>query len=63
MSKSPAGVVLVAGLCSALLVGYVSQAEFLNNNQSNATQAAMSRAQFELNCHQVTPTIISREVV
>ena len=43
--------------------GCVSQAEFLNNNQYNATQTAVSRAQFEMNCQQVTPVIISREVV
>ena len=55
-------------ICSALIVmlfaaGCASQAEFLNNNQSNAMQTAVSRAQFEMNCQQVTPVIISREVV
>ena len=54
--------------CLALTVllfaaGCASQAEFLNNNQSNATQTAVARAQFEMNCQQVTPVIISREVV
>jgi hypothetical protein len=39
--------------------GCVSQADFLNNNQDNATQTAVSRAQFEMNCRQVTPVIIS----
>jgi hypothetical protein len=43
--------------------GCASQAEFLKNNQYNATQTAVSRAQFEMNCQQVTPVIISREVV
>jgi hypothetical protein len=43
--------------------GCVSQAEFLNNYQPNATQVAVARAQFEMNCQQVTPVIISREVV
>jgi hypothetical protein len=54
--------------CLALIVmlfaaGCASQAEFLNNNQGIATQTAVSRAQFEMNCQQVTPVIISREVV
>jgi hypothetical protein len=54
--------------CLALLavlfsVGCASQAEFLNTNQPSATQTAVARAQFEMNCQQVTPTIISREVV
>jgi hypothetical protein len=54
--------------CLALIVmlfaaGCASQAEFLNNNQGMATQTAVSRAQFEMNRQQVTPVIISREVV
>jgi hypothetical protein len=60
MAKSFTRVALIAVLFSA---GCVSQAEFLNHNQSSATQTAVSRAQFEMNCQQVTPTIISREVV
>ena len=48
--------------CLALTVllfaaGCASQAEFLNNNQSNATQTAVARAQFEMNCQQVTPSL------
>jgi len=35
--------------------GCASQVEFLNNNQYNATQTAVSRAQFEMNCQQVIP--------
>jgi hypothetical protein len=60
MAKSFTRVALIAVLFSA---GCVSQAEFLNNNQFSATQTAVSRAQFEMNCQQVTPTIISREAV
>jgi hypothetical protein len=60
MARSFTRFALIAVLFSA---GCVSQAEFLNNNQSSATQTAVSRAQFEMNCQQVTPTIISREVV
>ena len=54
----------VLGLAAILFAaGCASQAEFLNNHQSSATQAAVARAQFEMNCQQVTPVIISREVV
>jgi hypothetical protein len=60
MARSFTRVALIAVLFSA---GCASQAEFLNNNQFNATHTAVSRAQFEMNCQQVTPTIISREVV
>lgn len=60
MSKFFTRFALIAVLFS---VGCVSQAEFLNNNQYNATQTAVARAQFEMNCQQVTPVIISREVV
>jgi hypothetical protein len=49
-------VMLFAGGCA-------NQAEFLNNNQDNAMQIALSRAQFEMNCRQVIPVIISGEVV
>jgi len=45
------------------LAGCVSQAQFLDSKQGMALQTAVSRAQFELNCQDVTPTIISREVV
>jgi hypothetical protein len=60
MSKSFTRLALIAVLFSA---GCASQAEFLNTNQPSATQTAVARAQFEMNCQQVTPTIISREVV
>ena len=60
MAKSFTVLALMAVLFAA---GCASQAEFLNNNQTSATQTAVSRAQFEMNCQQVTPTIISREVV
>jgi outer membrane lipoprotein SlyB len=60
MVKTFTVLALMAVLSAA---GCASQAEFLNNNQFSATQTAVSRAQFEMNCQQVTPTIISREVV
>jgi hypothetical protein len=53
-----------SALMAALaLAGCASQSQFLNSKQGMAVQTAMSRAQFELNCQAVTPTVISREVV
>jgi hypothetical protein len=43
--------------------GCASQAQFLDNKQAMAMQTAVSRGQFEMNCPQVTPTLISREVI
>jgi hypothetical protein len=60
MPKFFTRVALIAVLFSA---GCATQTEFLNSNQPSATQTAVARAQFELNCQQVTPVIISREVV
>ena len=48
---------------SVFMAGCVSQTQFLDNKQSMATQTALSRAQFEMNCQDVTPAIISREVI
>ena len=45
------------------LAGCVSQAQFLDSKQYMAQQTALSRAQFEMNCQEVTPVIISREVI
>ena len=51
-------------LCAALVTtGCVSQSQFLDSKQGMALETAVSRGQFELNCQQATPTIISREVV
>jgi hypothetical protein len=45
------------------LAGCTTQEQFLNNMQGMAIQTAMSRGQFETNCQNLTPTVISREVV
>ena len=42
---------------------FVSQTQLLDNNQSLAFQTALRRGEFELNCSQATPVLISREVV
>ena len=52
--------VLMAALA---VVGCVTQSQFLDNKQAMAMQTAVSRGQFEMNCPQATPTIISREVI
>jgi hypothetical protein len=45
------------------VVGCVSQGQFLDSKQPMAMQTAVSRGQFEMNCPQATPTVISREVI
>jgi hypothetical protein len=50
-------------MCASALSGCVSQAQFLDSKQGMALQTAAGRAQFEMNCQDVTPTVISREVV
>jgi hypothetical protein len=54
---------LLALTAVLFMTGCVSQSQFLDSKQYMATQAALSRGQFEMNCREVTPTIISREVV
>jgi hypothetical protein len=58
--KSTAILLVVAVLA---LGGCATQAQFLDNNQGTAMQTAVSRGQFDLNCQQVSPVLISREVV
>ena len=53
----------LAFLAVLAMTGCVSQTQLLDNNQSLAIQTALRRGQFELNCSQATPVIISREVV
>lgn len=49
-------------LVACLVTGCVSQTQFLDSKQSMAIQTALRRGQFELNCPEATPTVISREV-
>jgi hypothetical protein len=46
-----------------IMAGCASQAQFLDSHQALAMQTAVNRGQFEMNCRQAKPTIISREVV
>ena len=43
--------------------GCATQQQFLQSKQNMAIQTVVSRAQFEMNCQEVTPVIISQEVV
>jgi len=43
--------------------GCTTQAQFLDSKQAVAMQTAVRRGQFEMNCPQAAPTLISREVV
>jgi hypothetical protein len=45
------------------MAGCVSQTQFLDSKQPIATQTALSRGQFEMNCPEATSTLISREVI
>jgi hypothetical protein len=54
---------LLALIAALALAGCVTQAQFLNEYQGTATQTALSRAQFEMNCPEVRTTILSRDVV
>ena len=54
---------LLALLAALAMTGCVTQADFLNSKQPMAMQTAVSRGQFDLNCPQATPVLISREVV
>lgn len=42
--------------------GCMSQTQMLNDKQALATQAALTRGKFDLNCPQATAEILSREV-
>ena len=50
-------------LAVLVVVGCVSQGQFLDSKQPMAMQTAVSRGQLEMNCAEATPTVISREVI
>jgi len=54
----------VLSLIAVLVVaGCATQQQFLDSKQNMAIQTVLGRAQFEMNCQDVTTVIISREVV
>ena len=51
-------------LVVALFVsGCATQTQFLDDKQGMAIQTALTRGQFELNCQEASPVVISREVI
>ncbi|HXX53615.1 MAG TPA: hypothetical protein VEI28_03490 [Thermodesulfovibrionales bacterium] len=60
MCKAYLFLTLAIALFSA---GCATQQQFLDSNQNMAVQTVLGRAQFEMNCQEVTPVIISRDVV
>jgi len=55
--------ILFVLLAALAMVGCVSQGQFLDSKQAMAMQTAVTRGQFEMNCPEAAPTLISREVV
>ena len=55
--------ILFVLLAVLVVTGCVSQTQFLDSKQPMAMQTALSRGQFEMNCPEATPVLISREVV
>jgi hypothetical protein len=60
MSKS---LTIFLFMIALALASCTTQAQFLDALQMSAMQTAARRGQFEMNCPQATPTLISREVV
>ena len=60
MVKAYALLALVVVIVSA---GCATQQQFLQSKQDMAVQTVLGRAQFEMNCQELTTTIISKEVV
>lgn len=47
---------LLLGIIALALTGCASQSQFLSDKQGMAMQTALSRAKFDLNCQQVSPS-------
>jgi hypothetical protein len=60
MSRPRSYLALAVALVTA---GCASQTQLLDENQTMAVQTAVRRGEFEMNCPQVNPVIISREVI
>jgi hypothetical protein len=54
---------LLALTATLAVAGCATQAQFLDSKQAMAMQTAVGRGQYEMNCAQATPTLISREVI
>jgi len=55
--------VFLALIVVSISMGCATQQKFLDSNQNMAIQTVMGRAQFEMNCQELSPVVISREVV
>lgn len=58
--RKPSALLSVIGLLAA--AGCATQTQLLDSKQGTAVQTAMSRARFDMNCQEVTSTVLSREV-
>jgi hypothetical protein len=54
---------LLAIIAVLAVAGCATQQQFLDSKQPMAIQTVLGRAQFDMDCKEVTPVIISREVV
>ncbi|MCG9663421.1 hypothetical protein ACPV5U_08280 [Vibrio mediterranei] len=54
---------VISTLTSIFMMGCTSTQEFLNENQSMATEAAMNRAKFELSCQTVQTTVLNKKTI
>jgi len=56
-------IILMALIAVIASTGCATPSQFLQSKQDMAIQTAVSRAQFEMNCPEATPTLLSKEVV
>ena len=54
---------LLVIIAAFAVAGCATQQQFLQSKQNMAIQTVMGRAQFEMDCQELTPVIISKEVV
>ena len=55
--------ILLTLAATTALTGCVSQTQFLDSKQGMAIQTASNRARFELDCQDITASVLSREVI
>jgi hypothetical protein len=58
-----AAVILITAIVVTIASGCATQQQFLQSKRNMAFNTAMNRAQFEMNCQDVKPVLISQEVV
>src|SRR5512139_928779 len=55
--------VLLALIFALAVAGCATQAQFLASKQPLAMQTAVSRAQFDMGCQEVSPVVLSSDVI